>query len=33
LITILPAAQVEDLIQIHETEEAKAEAEKKKDKS
>lgn len=33
LITILPATQVEDLIKIHEAEEAKAEAEKKKEKS
>ncbi|VDI37866.1 Hypothetical predicted protein [Mytilus galloprovincialis] len=32
-ITILPAAQVEDLIKIHEAEEAKVEAEKKKEKS
>ncbi|XP_052102483.1 proteasome subunit alpha type-4-like [Mytilus californianus] len=32
-ITILPAAQVEDLIKIHEAEEAKIEAEKKKEKS
>ena len=32
-ITILPADQVEELIKIHEAEEAKAEAEKKKEKS